>query len=738
LIDALRRLARPDKWYLGAGDGLLWAPPFPAWLDAPGFWDEAHLFQYAVGPLFTVSFVHEGAVVTARPVRRAWTPAALVVEHGVGPVRARETRCVTDGRLVSAWDIHNPTRRLVTLDVVVWTALDGASLAAEDVDVARHALRFTPVVTDRCGHRTRIGASLALTPPAQSHAAYRSQVSTPGLPPRLDLTPFWDRWQSSGRLRSELRLGGLDGGGLVFLGLQRRFGIPPRGRVRFSAAIALQLIRPQRAAAQRVVLRRRRSPIRVAADDWRRFFSQVPAFRCSDPFLDRHWWYRWYGLRVNGVAAGAAPNYPHPTVSEGIGYFHVPISYSAQCHLRELRWLPDPAWARGVLRTFLTHQQPDGSLHGRIWADHLDGTDFYHADWGGAVLALDQAHPSVEFRREAYIGLARYGEWLRRTRDADATGMIDVVGQYETGQEYMSRYQAVDPDADRSGWEHRIRLQGIDVTVYAYRLFRALEYLAPDAAAAAGWRGSADRTARAVRDHMWDSARELFCDVDPRDGRRTGVKAAVCFYPYATDLADVRHIPGLARHLFDPREFWTPFPVPSSSADDPLFSPDAEWKGKRHNCPWNGRVWPMTNSHIIDALARVVRVHRPDWAPRLGHLLRRFARMMTFDGRADRPNCFEHYHPVSGRASIYRGIDDYQHSWINDLIVSHLLGVLPHGETGLTVHPLALGVESAHLERLSVAGHRVDVSIVGRRYRVRVDARGAGQGRVGEPVTVSF
>lgn len=146
----------------------------------------------------------------------------------------------------------------------------------------------------------------------------------------------------------------------------------------------------------------------------------------------------------------------------------------------------------------------------------------------------------------------------------------------------------------------------------------------------------------------------------------------------------------------------------------------------------------MTTSHVIDALARVVRVHRPDWAPRLGHLLRRFVRMMTFDGRPDRPNCFEHYHPITGRASIYRGIDDYQHSWINDLIVSHLLGVLPHGETGFTVHPLPLGVESARIERLSVGGHRVDVSIAGRRYRVRVDARAAGQGRVGEPVTVSF
>jgi len=53
------------------------------------------------------------------------------------------------------------------------------------------------------------------------------------------------------------------------------------------------------------------------------------------------------------------------------------------------------------------------------------------------------------------------------------------------------------------------------------------------------------------------------------------VKAAVCFYPYATDVTDASHTAGLARHLFNPREFWTPYPVPSSSADDPLFNADA-------------------------------------------------------------------------------------------------------------------------------------------------------------------
>ena len=41
--------------------------------------------------------------------------------------------------------------------------------------------------------------------------------------------------------------------------------------------------------------------------------------------------------RLNAIAAGWG-NYVAPSVAEGIGYFHQPITYSAQCHLRELRW----------------------------------------------------------------------------------------------------------------------------------------------------------------------------------------------------------------------------------------------------------------------------------------------------------------------------------------------------------------------------------------------------------------
>jgi hypothetical protein len=236
---------------------------------------------------------------------------------------------------------------------------------------------------------------------------------------------------------------------------------------------------------------------------------------------------------------------------------------------------------------------------------------------------------------------------------------------------------------------------------------------------------------------MWDPAVRMFSDVDPATGRRTGVKAAVCFYPYLTDLAHEEHADGFGAHLFNPGEFWTPFPAPSSSADDPLFSPAAEWKGKRHKCPWNGRVWPMTNSHLIDALATVTRRHRPDWAPRVIDFLRRFLRMMSFDGHGKRPNCFEHYHPYSGRGSVYRGIDDYQHSWVNDLLVRHLAGVLPRGDAGIAVDPFPFGV-SAALAGLRISGRRVDVALTPRTFSVRIDGKAAGRSRIGRALEIGW
>ena len=739
----LESLARSDKWFLSAGEGLVFAPPFPAWLDTPGFWDEAHLFEYTLAPVFSIAFVDDDGhqlPVTPRPGERRWTPAALEQPYlASNGLEFLEARMVLPGFVLgSEWQIVNVGALPQRVHAVAWTTAPGAEVEPGEVTFDEAELAWPRVLPDRLGHRLPVRLQLAMARGTDSWGAIRAEGTADQ--PHFALTPFWDRWDPlHPGMRSRAELEGLTNDGIVYLGVHRALEIEPGQAVRL--AVALRAVPDLVESATRVeppAARRASSFLAASRASWESYYEGLPTFRCSDPYFERTWAYRWYGLRLNGIAPGWG-NYVAPAVAEGIGYFHQPITYSAQCHLRELRWSRDPECARGVLRTFVAHQKPDGSFHGRIYANHFEQTDFYHADWGGALLALDAVHPSDAFLREVLPALEAYADWLVTKRDADASGLIDVTDQFETGQEYMSRYQAVDPDADRTGWQHRIRLKGVDVTVYAYQLFRALAELAARGGIdGAKWSAQAEKTATAIHKKMWDAKSGMFSDVNPVTHRRTGVKAAVCFYPYFTDLVAAPHLAGLVQNLFDPRQFWKPFPVPSSSGQDPLYDPDAAWKGKRMNCPWNGRVWPMTNSHIAEAIARTATQHLPALRAHLVEFLTKFVRMLFWEGDASRPNCFEHYHPVSGRPSAYRGIDDYMHSWVNDLIVQYVVGLRPAGAGRFQVDPMPFNLDGFEAKGLPMQGASVDVVRDGEQLLVHLNGREAARGRLGQPIEVSL
>jgi hypothetical protein len=230
----------------------------------------------------------------------------------------------------------------------------------------------------------------------------------------------------------------------------------------------------------------------------------------------------------------------------------------------------------------------------------------------------------------------------------------------------------------------------------------------------------------------------MFFDVDPAKRTKTGVKAATCFYPYFTDIVDKRHLSGLKRHLLNPKEFWTRFPVPATSADDPSFSAEGEWKGKRMNCPWNGRVWPMTNSHIVEAVAsNAVRFNDPLLRRKTAELIGKFVRMMFFDGDSDRPNCFEHYNPMTGQPSQFRGIDDYQHSWVNDLIIKYVCGIRPDDLT-VTIDPFPFGLATASVKNVFVRNRFLDVRITGKRFNVTIDGSSHAESSIGTPIVLQI
>ncbi|MDE2875808.1 MAG: hypothetical protein OXQ93_10225, partial [Gemmatimonadota bacterium] len=493
--------------------------------------------------------------------------------------------------------------------------------------------------------------------------------------------------------------------------------------------------------------------------------ASFPSFSSGDPHLDRYFDHRIHGLGLNRID-GHWGNIRHPCIAEGPEYFHVPITYSAQCHMMEMRWRAGGREAWGSLLNFLDNQKEDGSLHGRLYPNHLERTDFYHANWGDALLAVHAMQPDPAALACCYEGLSRYAQWLNRSRDPEGSGMFTVVNHFETGQEYMSRYMAVDTEADVRGWDPRLRLKGIDVTVYAHQLFRALATVARrlgQVGDEAEWRLLADRSGSAINDHMWSPEARLFTDVDGRtlaatEGRgrtagitggggdipgdgghprtRTDVKAAVGFYPMLTDLVDDARLDAMMDHLEDPRTFGTPFPLPSSSVDDPRFSAEGIWRGKRRNCPWNGRVWPMTTSHVIEGLLRCRRRGNGRAGALAADMLVRFVRMMFTDGDPGRPNCFEHYNPYTGRACHFRGIDDYQHSWVLDLLARGIAG-LHIGEEGVEVWPLPHELPRVTLGPVRARGRAVSVEVDGGRVAVEVDGQWY-DGPRGEPLRVGW
>lgn len=747
MLDPLELLARSDKWFLAGGDGIIFAPPFAQWLDVPGFWDEATYYQYPVGPLFTVAFLDsEGRELPADLVERRWTPAELTCKYTLGiehSVEATEVRTVQPGGVfVSEWRLHSDVP--ISLHGIAWTTQDTDVVDLATLRWDGSALGFVRELRDRRNVPLRLRAELTCLGAATSWSASLSERTA--VQPHWRFAPFAELWRQE-TLPSHVRPFGINPQGLVYAAVHRALA---RGVTDMNVTFAMRLT-PDDESLRGATRPRAYTPRTSAAVSagsatlggasrrrWQEMFELVPRFSCSNPYLERYYWYRWYGLWLNAIAPGIGM-YRFPTTCEGIAAFHQPIAYSAPAHVRELRWLHDPDVARGVMRTMFAHQRPDGSLNGRVYLNHLSHTDFYHADWGGAQQALAAVAPNEAFDRELYPLMSRYADWLLTTRDAKETGMIDVLDQYETGQEFMSRYLAVDPNADRYGWENRIRLKGIDATVYAYSLLRALERIATRSGAPDEidrWRMLADRTATAVREQMWDPQLRIFSDVEPKSGQRTNVSAAVGFYPFFTDIAQEAHSSALTKTLLDPSLYWTTYPVPASPLSDPLFSANAEWKGKRHACPWNGRVWPMTNSHILEALGRWATADRPELRKAAAHMLRRFIHMMFFDGDVERPNCFQHYNPFTGTPSAYRGIDDYMHSWVADLIIQYVCGVRPDAG-GLTVDHLPLEVDMAELTDVTVAGHSVAVRIAGDSYEATIDGERSRR-QMGEALRVNW
>jgi len=726
--DILNLLQRSDKISLGGGQMVIWAPEFPLFSDRFGFWDHACFLEYPVEPIFTLTLLDEAQrELSARMRGRSWNPAVLKQSYELEPgLTATEEKSLhPEDVLVSRLTVANESHQPRHLQALLWTAQVAGTEVAERI-VAREpqvqsgAITWRKEVYDAQGEHLqsfwmRMGADRAPRSWSVTVSEIPAELITRGVNhPDWRLTPMYERITAQGLPVEFKPTGGphdLRGRELIFLAQESPLEVPAQGQATLTVGCA---IAPSQAEA-RFALRTALSddPLAESRANWEAFFAAMPHFTCSDPYLEKYYWYRWFGLRLNAIDTGGAFKLPYPCVYEGInkGWFRHQITYSSQVLAHDLRWWADSDRAKGCILNFIANQREDGSFPGGIITSaKRQGRGFYHSNWGWTVRQLYQLTGDEELIAETYEPLVSYVEYFQRERDGEGSHLYDVINQSETGQEYMSRYLFADPEADHWG---RFRLKGVDATVYIYELYRNLAWMAERLGRreeAEHWEEEAQLTKEAVLSQMWDPELEMFVDVLPFSGERSSAKAVTCFYPFLTDIAGPEHLGAIRRHMLNPHEFWTDYPMPASSLDDPTFSAEGEWKGRRHNCRWNGRSWLMTNSHAMEALARTAQHLGPTLKPQAVELIRRCIRMLFLDGDLARPTSYEYYHPLNGKAPFFRGTDDYMHSWIVDLIIRYVVGLQVEDECQILLDPLPFGLDHFALEGAKIRGKSVTVT----------------------------
>ena len=710
MVEPIELLARDDKWQLGCGDGAIFAPLDPLWLDVPGFWDGGTIYQTLVAPLFAVAVLDEdGRELGLKLQSRRWTPAELTIEYRLSNgVTATEVRTVHPGGVfVSEWRLR--ALRKAEVQLVAWTAQADGTAAALGTDW-RGAIEIRRPAMDAAGRSTPVTVELSTPGVPTSWGAYVAVGEPP--PPRWALTQFPERWRGDG-LPRELR-GARDGtGGTLLAAVHRACTVGGNGA---SATFAMRVVpsqplfAPEEAPAP--AAGRQGTLGGVSRRRWGALLERAPILRCSDPYIETCYWYRWSGVWLNAITTPAGA-YREPALCEGTGPLHAPRALGVAAAVRELRWLEDPAMARGTLRAFLARQAPDGALPARVPLDPAAASGWEPAPWGDAVAALDAAAPDDGFVRECYRPLARYAEWLIRERDRGATGMFDAQSDPATRE----------PSPRFGGRALGSPLKAIDATVWAYSLFRLLERVAPRAGSpddVLRWRTFAERTQRAVREKMWDPAEAIFRDFDLVTAARSPVRAANGFFVYGTDLANADYLAGLERNLLDPDRFWTAFPVPSVSIDDLAFSPYADRGGEGDAAPRGGRTIPFITSNVIEAAGRAAVAYAPHLRRNVAQLLHRFVRLLFHEGDLGRPNCYPDYNPFTGHPALATGADDHLLAAINDLIIQYVVGIRPHPQ-GITIDPFPFGLDHVELRNVKLRGMTLDVVVSGERVTVTAD-----------------
>lgn len=415
--------------------------------------------------------------------------------------------------------------------------------------------------------------------------------------------------------------------------------------------------------------------------------EEVPILHCPDKAIEQAYYFRWWTYRkhVKSTEDGYIITEFLPKVPWSGRYNE--INAAVGHHLCEGRWLKNG-------KRYLTD-------YVRFFLDNPDRGHQYSAWMVDALWQMCAVTGDYSFGVENLNKLtAYYDEWERTHGLPDGTFWS------------IDNYDAMEYSISGTG-EDLKPLRGIRPTLNsymcadAYAISRFAE-LAGKGDIAKEYREKGDRLKKKINEVLFedgfyrayhykneDELGTLFEDLKGSQPREL-----IGYIPWAFDIPEKgrEEVFGL---LDDPDCFYSDYGITTAERSHPRYLYDV-----KHECLWNGYVWPFATSQTLNALNRVIRHYSDDskYKKLFFKLLKQYAEShhrVTGDGTSV-PWIDENRHPEydewTSREILWswywpekkggeeRG-KDYNHSTFCDLVISGLLGVSADADGNITVEP---------------------------------------------------
>jgi len=279
---------------------------------------------------------------------------------------------------------------------------------------------------------------------------------------------------------------------------------------------------------------------------------------------------------VDGNVCLISTAYPGVWLEHALDGLHYALSFPEDPHSREV--------AVNHMRLFINNRRADGRLPYNVLDEELkQRKNWINAksigyrqiqecvSFGAICMDVHRLSGDRVFLEDAYEALKGWDEWLCAHRMTMGKGLIEMFCLFDTGHDNSARFEGIPnatPDDDgcipADNPALPILCPDMNAVFYGDRMAAAdmAQELGLEAEAAV-WRKKAEEVRNAMLELLYDPKEDFFFDVDCKGNRRP-IKSSSITNIFTEHLLTQAEFDSIwARHMINPQEFGTPYPIPS-------------------------------------------------------------------------------------------------------------------------------------------------------------------------------